>query len=297
MITWANRSKARLAMYDYIRSTRLFEAIQRLRKPEYMAAKDAEYKFYRELFDSRHLGTVFDIGANFGDKAAIFRRLADRVICVEPDRRAVKALKARFRRHPGVKVLETAIGAKRGTASLMRLSDGSALNTLSQKHADVHHIGNDNHDVVEVTTADSLIATYGMPSFIKVDVEGFESEVFQGLTQPVPLLCFEANLPDFKTETVTVIERLLEIDPGYTFNAISNDNCHTRVFDTWVAADRVTDFVKGAEAASYDIYATVDVAARARPRAGHRPRRVTTIRSMRPRSAASIRRDQRATGG
>ena len=44
---------------------------------------------------------------------------------------------------------------------------------------------------VPVTTLDALIDRHGLPSFIKLDVEGFEVEALAGLTRPVPALSFE----------------------------------------------------------------------------------------------------------
>ncbi len=41
------------------------------------------------------------------------------------------------------------------------------------------------------TSLDKLIAQYGIPDTLKVDVEGAENLVLASLTQKVPVLCFE----------------------------------------------------------------------------------------------------------
>jgi hypothetical protein len=49
---------------------------------------------------------------------------------------------------------------------------------------------------VETVVLDSMIATYGKPGYIKIDVEGFEYEVLKGLSQQVPLISFEYHFND-----------------------------------------------------------------------------------------------------
>ena len=51
-----------------------------------------------------------------------------------------------------------------------------------------------NRDSISVamTTLDELIGEFGCPRFCKVDVEGFETEVFKGLSRPIPIISFEA---------------------------------------------------------------------------------------------------------
>src|SRR5438105_2482973 len=63
-----------------------------------------ERKFYRSVIGSGR-ALIFDIGANCGNKATIFKRLASRVVCAEPGHEALTALRRRFRNDPHVYVV------------------------------------------------------------------------------------------------------------------------------------------------------------------------------------------------
>ena len=45
--------------------------------------------------------------------------------------------------------------------------------------------------VLRVTTLDRLIESYGVPAFIKIDLEGYELQVLQGLSRSVRGISFE----------------------------------------------------------------------------------------------------------
>jgi hypothetical protein len=69
---------------------------------------------------------------------------------------------------------------------------------------------------VDTTTLDALIERFGMPSFVKIDVEGAEPEVLAGLSRPVAGLSFE-YLPRALDYARTCTARLSELGP-YEFN-------------------------------------------------------------------------------
>jgi hypothetical protein len=77
--------------------------------------------------------------------------------------------------------------------------------------------------VVRATTLDALIAAYGRPSFIKIDVEGAEADVLAGLTHAIPVISFEYLLHavDAVSASVDQLRRL----GTYRFNWCPGESC------------------------------------------------------------------------
>lgn len=69
---------------------------------------------------------------------------------------------------------------------------------------------------VSVTTLDDLIDQYGRPAFCKIDVEGSELDVLNGLSQAIPILSFE-YLPAAIEIALGCIERLGQLGE-YEYN-------------------------------------------------------------------------------
>ncbi len=145
-----------------------------------------------------HGDLVFDIGGHVGDRVAAFRRLGARVVTVEPQPALATTLRLLFGRDGAVTVLEAAIGDTQGTAALRLNLDNPTVSTVSEAFIAATRDapgweGQRWTKTVEVptTTIDTLIARYGVPRFIKIDVEGYESQALAGLSTPVEALSFE----------------------------------------------------------------------------------------------------------
>jgi FkbM family methyltransferase len=170
----------------------------------------------REAFYSQFIGTqdlVFDVGANVGNRTKVFRRLARQVVAIEPQAQCVVALRRKFGGDSRVKLVTKAAGAREGPAEML-VCDASSISSLSRNWVDaVEKSGRfgglswDQRQDVETTTLDALIAEFGHPAFIKIDVEGFECEVLCGLSKPVRTLSFEF-VPEYLQAAIRCIEHL-----------------------------------------------------------------------------------------
>jgi len=189
---------------------------------------------------------IFDIGANQGYKAGLFLRLGTRVVALEPDEDSArileqKFLKYRFKKAPAT-VIAKAVSDENAVARLWIDEPGSAKNTLNQKWADAlrhddqrfgHKRSFAGYKDVETVTIDELIATYGVPLLIKIDVEGHELSVPRGMRQSVRYLSFEVNLPDFRDEGFQCLQVLADLDPTGRFNYTA-DCRHGLLLKRWL---------------------------------------------------------------
>jgi len=155
---------------------------------------------------------VFDVGANYGEHTAIFLELGARVVSIEPQKECARYLKKLF---PKIGVENIALGKQNGTAQLKICSSMPSIASIKESvfsHVPKKYRWN-KVEMVSVTTLDSMIAKYGKPDFIKIDVDGFEEEVLQGLSVNVDALSFEYIADDWQSAQKCI--KLLE---GYSFN-------------------------------------------------------------------------------
>ncbi len=143
-------------------------------------------KFYSELLPKSGV-LCFDVGANLGRVTEALLELGHKVIAFEPQPQCIREIKARCRPYrQRLQIVETAVGDSQGATTLfVRESSGqsSLRSTWEGKATGVLQ--------VPVTTLDIAIQKFGIPYYCKIDVEGWETHVLQGLSQPIPLLSFE----------------------------------------------------------------------------------------------------------
>ena len=224
----------------------------RLRHPQHLQQKQRERAFYARLIAANGGGTVFDIGANCGQKAAQFLGCARRVICVEPDPSAIAQLQARFGQRKDIVVIHGGVGAEAGQAPFYRLGPASPLNTFSRQWSDAQTDAA-TETAVAIVTLDQLIASHGLPSYIKIDVEGYELQALQGLHQPIRALSFECNLQLFRQQTLDCIALMAHLQPGL-FNHCLSEPPGDFASDRWLTADEMAAIVAGADHDYAEIY-------------------------------------------
>lgn len=133
--------------------------------------------------------TVFDMGAHKGEDSAYFLRRGFRVVAFECNPELVELLHARFAHaiHAGdLLLVDKAVAPTSGTAVFYKHAE-SVLGTVSSDwtHRNSSRLSSDSiaEVTVEAITPAECFETYGIPYYLKIDVEGVDHEVLEALTK------------------------------------------------------------------------------------------------------------------
>jgi FkbM family methyltransferase len=168
------------------------QAYQRLRNSEHYQWRRSARGFFGAFVPKG--GLVFDVGANVGNYTEVFLELGARVVAIEPNPELAERVRLRCASRRLV-VEELALSDREGAIQL-HLGIDHVHSTISDDWVQLVESSEFPERFrgsveVQMTTLDNLIARYGMPDFLKIDVEGAERDVLSGLTQAVPAISFE----------------------------------------------------------------------------------------------------------
>lgn len=207
-----------------------------------------------------HNALCFDIGANIGNRVKVFLRLNARVVAVEPQEDCVKKLRDIYGRNSHLVILQEALGDVESDAELM-VSNARTLSSLSSEWVEAvkksGRFAECNWDIrrpVHITTLDGLIEKYGIPTFIKIDVEGYEYHVIKGLSQPVNSLSIEFT-PEYIESTFKCIEYLHTLG-SVKFNYSLGETMHLEQ-DEWVSPQKMIEVLQGLESRNHELFGDV----------------------------------------
>ena len=184
---------------------------------------------------------VFDVGAHVGNRTRAFAALGCRVVAVEPQPAIARTLRAVCGRLSGVTVVEAAVASAPGRAVLSVSERTPTVSTLADEWRDARRLEPGFAAVewnarveVATTTLDALIDRFGLPAFVKLDIEGGELAALQGLTRPVRSVSFEF-LPNALPTAAACATRLAALG-DYRFNWSSGES-HRLASDEWLGRE------------------------------------------------------------
>jgi FkbM family methyltransferase len=181
------------------------------------------------------------------------------VVAVEPQTACAKFLLSVFRDKASVHLVRKALGASVGQAEML-ISNAHAISSLSpdwvRTVTESGRFGEcewSRKETVSIDTLDNLIAQFGRPTFIKIDVEGFEEQVVSGLSTPVGTLSMEFT-PEFIESALKCVAHLCRI--GNVRFQISLGESMKFALPAWVAADEISGILSDFSSPEFgDLYA------------------------------------------
>jgi FkbM family methyltransferase len=199
---------------------RAADRLYSLVKPRDKRLRARLIEFFRGLVPPDAL--VFDIGTNVGTYASALEELGARVIAVDANADSLRHIELTY---PGKRIesLHAAVGNQRGLVSfnICDSDDGTSaisspwLESLNERYGRTAQKWN-RRVSVPMITLDDLVAHFGQPYYIKIDIEGSDGMALDGLTAQPPLVSFEFHRFCLR-DAFTSIEKVV-FDAGSRFN-------------------------------------------------------------------------------
>lgn len=151
---------------------------------------------------------VFDIGSNRGSLSSLYTQHHAQVVAVEPN----KNLTHNNPNYSGIIIENVCISDNTGTIPFfVATGKGCTLSSCREDWKNFHRkAGRSKKQIVACRTLESLIRQYGIPVYIKIDVEGYENIVLRTLQTPINMISIEYTEGDIDnfTECLEIFKRL-----------------------------------------------------------------------------------------
>ena len=139
-------------------------------------------------------GVFFDVGANIGEVSEAILPLASRVVAIEPDTASFAELQRSLgQRATCIQALVGPDGAQRTFLTNSIASKSSTSVTPGDEPPGHDYL---KRTSMQAVSLDSIAAQHGMPTLVKIDVEGFEMSVLDSAKSVLaakPIVIMEFN--------------------------------------------------------------------------------------------------------
>lgn len=187
----------------------------------------------------------FDVGANVGNRIQPLLDIGAKVVAVEPQKPCYEYLKWKFGNK--IQIVTKGISDKEGVQNFY-ISDSSVISSFSKEWIDSVKEGRmssykwEKVEQIEMTTLDNMLKQFGIPAFIKIDVEGYELNVLKGLNKPIKMISFEYTVPEQTDVAVDCIKRIQAINKNIRCNFSIGESMEYALTE-WLSADAMIDYV------------------------------------------------------
>lgn len=183
----------------------------------------------------------FDVGAHFGAKSEALLLAGARVVAFEPNPDVLPELRARCGTHPSWMLVATALGSSPALLTLNMHERSGESSFDPEWKGGAGFVGK---RTVPVSTLDEAIRVFGTPYYCKIDVEGWENEVLQGLSTPIPLVSFEFHINQDITPRTIACLRLLSRFGAAAVNVTPAESTHFHLRE-WMPIQEFIDWYPG----------------------------------------------------
>lgn len=211
-------------------------------------AKECAELKYRANFYSGFVAKdelCFDVGANIGNRVGPLLEIGAKVVAVEPQESCYTVLRNKYQNR--IELVTDGLG-EREDIKKFYVSNANTISSFSEEFLARVKDGRFKEYTwnapieVRITTLDALIEKYGRPSFIKIDVEGYELEVLKGLSIPIKMISFEYMVPELTDKIVACMERIESNGGEVEYNYCIGETM-LFVLDDWLTPAKMKEHI------------------------------------------------------